>query len=251
MARKTLIAGNWKMHLSPSEGSELVAALAAGATSSSAEILVCPTFIGISDALSAAKGSSVQVGAQNCHWEPKGAFTGELSAELISAAGCGHVLLGHSERRQYFGETDETVNLRLKAALRVGLVPVLCIGETLEERESGKLEEVLRTQITGALEGIPAGELSALVVAYEPVWAIGTGVVASTEQAQEAHAFVRTVLADVLGGDAADATRILYGGSVKPGNAPELLGQADIDGALVGGASLKSEDFLGIIAAAG
>jgi triosephosphate isomerase len=213
-------------------------------------VLVCPTFIGISEALSAAKGSAVQVGAQNCHWEPKGAFTGELSAELISVAGCSHVLLGHSERRQYFGETNETVNLRLKAALRVGLVPVLCIGETLEERESGKLEEVLRSQIIGALEGIAAGELSSLVIAYEPVWAIGTGVVASTEQAQEAHAFVRTVLADVFGADAAAATRILYGGSVKPGNAPELLAQEDIDGALVGGASLKAEGFLGIIAAA-
>ena len=250
MARKTLIAGNWKMHLSPSEGSSLVASLAAGTASTAAEVLVCPTFIGISEALAAAKGSAVQVGAQNCHWEPKGAFTGELSAELISVAGCSHVLLGHSERRQYFGETNETVNLRLKAALRVGLVPVLCIGETLEERESGKLEEVLRSQIIGALEGIAAGELSSLVIAYEPVWAIGTGVVASTEQAQEAHAFVRTVLADVFGADAAAATRILYGGSVKPGNAPELLAQEDIDGALVGGASLKAEDFLGIIAAA-
>jgi triosephosphate isomerase len=238
------------MHLSPSEGSSLVASLAAGTASTAAEVLVCPTFIGISEALSAAKGSAVQVGAQNCHWEPKGAFTGELSAELISVAGCSHVLLGHSERRQYFGETNETVNLRLKAALRVGLVPVLCIGETLEERESGKLEEVLRSQIIGALEGIAAGELSSLVIAYEPVWAIGTGVVASTEQAQEAHAFVRTVLADVFGADAAAATRILYGGSVKPGNAPELLAQEDIDGALVGGASLKAEGFLGIIAAA-
>lgn len=249
MARQTLIAGNWKMHLTPSEGRNLVAGLAAGIGSTTAQVLVCPTALGIADALAAANGSAIQVGAQNCHWEPKGAFTGELSAELIAAAGCSHVLLGHSERRQYFGETDETVCLRLKACLRVGLVPVLCIGETLEERESGQLQSVLRRQITGALAGIEPGALSTLVVAYEPVWAIGTGVVASTEQAQEAHAFVRSVLAEVLGADAAQAVRILYGGSVKPGNAAELISQGDIDGALVGGASLKVEDFLGIIAA--
>lgn len=248
MARTTLIAGNWKMHLSPAEGRQLVADLAAGLAAPAAEILVCPTALGIADALAAAQGSTIQVGAQNCHWEAKGAFTGELSAELIKSAGCSHVLLGHSERRQYFHETDETVNQRLKAALRAGLVPVLCIGETLEEREAGQLEAVLRQQITGALAGIPAEQLESLVVAYEPVWAIGTGVVASTAQAQEAHAFVRSVLSATVGA-LAQRLRILYGGSVKPGNAAELISQADIDGALVGGASLKAEDFLGIITA--
>ncbi|TVR42704.1 MAG: triose-phosphate isomerase [Planctomycetota bacterium] len=249
MARTHLIAGNWKMHLSPAEGRELVTSIASGLGGTTAEILVCPTALGIADAIAAAAGSKVQVGAQNCHWEVKGAFTGELSAELIQSAGCSHVLLGHSERRQFFHETDETVSQRLKAVLRAGLVPVLCIGETLSERESGQLETVLRQQITGALAGIDAAQLTQLVVAYEPVWAIGTGVVASTEQAQEAHAFVRSVLAGVLG-DLANDLRILYGGSVKPGNAAELLAQPDIDGALVGGASLKAEDFLGIIAAA-
>lgn len=249
MSRRILIAGNWKMHLSPSEGATLVSHLASSVGGASdVEVLVCPTFVGISSALDAAKGSAVQVGAQNCHWEPKGAFTGELSPELLKSAGCTHVILGHSERRQYFGETEETVCLRLQAVLRTGLVPVLCIGETLEERESGQLETVLRRQITGALAGIAPGDLTSLVVAYEPVWAIGTGVVASTEQAQEAHAFVRSVLREILGG-AADGVRILYGGSVKPNNAQELMSQADIDGALVGGASLKAEDFLAIIGA--
>ncbi len=249
MARTPLIAGNWKMHLSPAEGAALVTALVPAAAATTAEVLVCPTFIGLAAAANAAAGSRIQVGAQNCYWEPQGAFTGEISAALLKAAGLSHVLLGHSERRQYFGETDQTVNQRLVAALEVGLVPVLCIGETLAEREAGRLQEVLRQQVTGALAGLDAARLATLVVAYEPVWAIGTGVVATTAQAQEAHAFVRSLLVDQLGAAAAAAVRILYGGSVKPDNAAELMAQADIDGALVGGASLKADSFAAIIAA--
>ena len=251
MSRTTMIAGNWKLNLTPAAGADLVNGIRAGLSGSEqAEVLVCPTFLGFDAALQAAAGSAVAVGGQNCYWEAKGAFTGEVSAELLKEAGATHVILGHSERRQYFGETDETINTRLKAALAAGLVPVLCIGETLEEREAGKLEEILKGQLTGSLAGLGADELKDLVVAYEPVWAIGTGVTASTEQAQEAHVAVRGFL-KALVGDLADSVRILYGGSVKPGNAAELLGQADIDGALVGGASLKAEDFLGIISAAG
>jgi triosephosphate isomerase len=249
MARQVLIAGNWKLNCTVSEGTELVKAIVDGLPSDlSCEVLVCPTFLGVSAAVAAADGSAVQVGGQNCYWEAAGAFTAEVSAPMLKDAGCSAVILGHSERRQYFGETDETINKRLGAALEAGLVPVVCIGETLEEREGGKLEEVLATQIKGSLAGFSAEQLKTLVIAYEPVWAIGTGVVATTEQAQEAHAFVRSVLREVVG-ELAEEVRILYGGSVKPGNAGDLMGQADIDGALVGGASLKAVSFLGIITA--
>jgi triosephosphate isomerase len=210
------------------------------------EVLVCPVFLGVHPIAAALAGSPIQVGAQNVYWEKSGAFTAEVSAPLLKEAGASHVIIGHSERRQYFGETDETCQKRVVAALDEGLVPVLCIGETLEEREGGKLEQVLEQQLTGSLAGIPVDRLDTLVVAYEPVWAIGTGVVASTEQAQEAHAFVRSVLRK-LHGDWADGVRLLYGGSVKPDNAGALLSQPDIDGALVGGAALKADSFAGII----
>ncbi|MFW5750095.1 MAG: triose-phosphate isomerase [Planctomycetota bacterium] len=247
MARTTMIAGNWKMNLTPAEGEALVKGLADKVGSGvAAEVLVCPTFTGIPAAVAAAAGSAVQVGAQNCYWQAKGAYTGELSAPLLKAAGCSHILIGHSERRQYFGETEQTVNKRLNAVLAEGLVPVVCIGETLDEREGGQLETVLRRQVEGGLAGIGAKDLQSLIIAYEPVWAIGTGVTASTEQAQEAHSFVRGLLRDTVG-ELADSIRILYGGSVKPDNAAELLGQPDIDGALVGGASLKLDDFGAII----
>ena len=250
MARTKLIAGNWKLNLTVAEGAELVKGIAAKVgTASAPEVLVCPTFIGIAAAIAAAQGSAVKVGAQNCYWEAKGAFTAEVSAPLLKAAGVTHVILGHSERRQYFGETDETVNRRLKAVLAAGLVPVVCIGETLDERKANKLQEVLGRQVVGALAGLDAAALKTLVIAYEPVWAIGTGVVATTAQAQEAHAFVRSLLKKSLGAQA-DLVRILYGGSVKPDNAKELMSQPDIDGALVGGASLKLADFAAIIAAA-
>jgi len=254
MARKPLIAGNWKLHLTVDEGVLLVQSLAAalaaaGARANGVEVLVCPTALGVHAAAKAAAGSPVRVGGQNCHWEEKGAFTGEVSASLLKAAGASHVVLGHSERRQFFGDTDATVNKRLKAVLAQGLVPILCIGETLAERDGGKLEQVLSTQVSGALAGLTADQLATLVVAYEPVWAIGTGRTATTQQAQEAHAFVRGRLKAQLGA-LADQVRILYGGSVKPDNAKELLGQPDVDGALVGGASLKAQDFSAIVAAA-
>jgi triosephosphate isomerase len=197
----------------------------------------------------AAAGSRVGIGAQNAHWEEKGAFTGEISSSFIKNAGAKYVVLGHSERRQYFGETDATVNKRLKAVLAQSLVPILCIGETLAERQGGQLETVLTTQLTGALAGFTPAQLETLVIAYEPVWAIGTGVTATTAQAQEAHAFVRKTLRSIVG-DLADRVRIQYGGSVKPDNAKDILAQPDVDGALVGGASLKLADFQAIIAAA-
>lgn len=250
MARRKLIAGNWKLNLTVDEGIKLVEALKPAAAATSAEVLVCPTFLGVAPAIQAAKGSKVQVGAQNCYVKESGAFTGEVSASLLKAAGVTHVILGHSERRQFFGDTDQTINQRLLAVQAQNLVPVFCIGETLQERQGGKLETVLTTQIRGGLAGVKVTDPSRLVVAYEPVWAIGTGVVATTEQAQAAHAFVRKVLAEVLGAELAAGVRILYGGSVKADNAKDLLAQADIDGALVGGASLKAEQFIPIIQAA-
>jgi len=250
MARTPVIAGNWKLNLTVEEGRSLVAGIAAALGGEApCEVVVCPTALGVTSAVEAAQGSPIAVGAQNCHWEESGAFTGEISAPLIKAAGASHVILGHSERRQLFGDDDAAINRRLQAALAADLTPILCVGETLEEREGGQLEDVLRTQVTGALDGIARDRLESLIVAYEPVWAIGTGVVATTEQAQEAHAFVRGVLRE-LHGDWADRVRIQYGGSVKPDNAAALLGQNDIDGALVGGASLKAESFTAIIDAA-
>ncbi len=250
MTRTILIAGNWKLNLTVDEGNELIAGIKPAADAGTAEVLVCPTFLGIHPAAQIARGSKVQVGGQNCFWEEQGAYTAEVSASLLKAAGASHVILGHSERRQFFGETDETVNRRLRAVLAQDLVPVVCVGETLEERQGGRLETVLRTQVLGGLAGLGQAELGSLVVAYEPVWAIGTGEVATSGQAQEAHAFVRSLLREQLA-DQADAVRILYGGSVKPDNAADLLSQPDIDGALVGGASLKADSFSGIIAAAG
>jgi triosephosphate isomerase len=213
------------------------------------EVAVCPTALAVASVAAAATGTGVGVGAQNAYWEEKGAFTGEISASLIKSTGARYVILGHSERRQYFGETDATVNKRLKAVLAQGLVPIVCVGETLAERQGGKLQEVLKTQVEGAIAGFTPTQLETLVVAYEPVWAIGTGVTATTAQAQEAHAFVRGLLRAKLG-DLADRLRLQYGGSVKPDNAKELLSQPDIDGALVGGAALKLADFSAIIAAA-
>ena len=248
MARTPFIAGNWKLNLTIAEGVALVHGLKQ-ALKPGVEVAVCPTALGLASVAEAAKGSALGVGAQNAYWEEKGAFTGEISASLIKAAGAQYVLLGHSERRQLFAETDATVNKRLKAVLAQGLVPILCIGETLAERQGGKLQEVLKTQVEGAIAGFTPDQLSTLVVAYEPVWAIGTGVTATTAQAQEAHAFVRGLLRAKLG-NLADALRIQYGGSVKADNAKELLAQPDIDGALVGGASLKLADFSAIIAAA-
>ena len=250
MSRRILIAGNWKLHNTIAESVELAKAVAEGSKDAKAEVVVGPVFTALHAVSSALGDSHVGIAAQDVYWEPKGAFTGEVSAGLLKDAGCSHGIVAHSERRQYFGETEETAVKRVATLLENGLSPILCVGETLEQREAGKTLDVVLAQLKGGLEGLATDKLGPLVVAYEPVWAIGTGRTASPADAQEVHAGIRKALAER--GDAfADATRVLYGGSVKPGNAADLLGQPDIDGALVGGASLKPDDFLSIIQAAG
>lgn len=254
MARKPVIAGNWKLNLSVGEGLSFINGLLSfpGTTFSNiqqVEIVICPTYLSVAQMASVAIGSTIKIGAQNCYWEEKGAFTGEVSAALLKAAGVSHVIIGHSERRQLFGETDATVNKRLQAALKAGLIPIVCVGETLAERDAGQLQQVLSTQVAGALAGFSEAQLETLIIAYEPVWAIGTGRTATSAQAQEAHAFIRSVLSKQFAA-LAERTRILYGGSVKPDNTKELLSMSDVDGALVGGASLKLADFSAIILAA-
>lgn len=257
MARRILIAGNWKMNKTSVEGAALVAeikaALPCGGTDSCAEgpeVLVCPPFLTIPAVATAVAGSCVKLGAQNVHWAADGAFTGEASASMLLDAGCTHVIIGHSERRQYFAETDETVNARTKAAVAAGLVAIVCVGETLDVREQGTTNTVVERQTRGALAGISAADMDQIVIAYEPVWAIGTGKVATDEQAQDVHAFIRSILTEMYGAAVAGSVRILYGGSMKPSNAAGLLAQQDIDGGLIGGAALKAEDFVGIVTAA-
>jgi triosephosphate isomerase len=249
--RKMLIAGNWKMNKTVDEAAELIDGIKSRLTGSeNVDVLVCPPFVCLESAKGAIQGTSIKLGAQNVHWKDSGAFTGEVSADMLLSVGAEYVIIGHSERRQYFGETDETVNLRLKQALSKGLRPIVCIGETLEEREAGKTFEVLRIQLKGGLAGINAEQMKTVTMAYEPVWAIGTARVATKEQAQEAHGYIRAQLADQFDTETAEAVIIQYGGSVKPANAKELLTQPDVDGALVGGASLDPADFVGIISAA-
>lgn len=247
--RVPMVAGNWKMHKTPAETQALVKEIVAGLPTRNlgCEVLVAPPFTSIAAAVSAAAGSAVKVAGQNVFWEEKGAFTGEISGPMLKESGCSHVIIGHSERRQYFGETDETVNRRIAAALQFGLVPIFCLGETLEEREAGKTFEVVETQLKGGIGAIRPSDAAGFVVAYEPVWAIGTGRTARPDQAQEVHAFLRDGLAGMFGAEFAAGVRILYGGSMKPDNAGSLMGQTDIDGGLVGGSSLKAADFLGII----
>ncbi len=250
--RRIMIAGNWKLHKTPSEASEFVGVLAGvlGDGDVGCDVVVCPPYISLSAAVEAAKGTSIRVGAQNVYWEDDGAFTGEVSGPMLKDAGCDFVIIGHSERRQFFGETEETVNWRIEAARRHGLVPIFCLGESLEEREGGKTFEVVRRQLVGGMGEVRPEEPEGFVIAYEPVWAIGTGKTATPEQAQEVHGFLREELGALLGRDFAEGVRILYGGSVKPANAAGLVGCKDIDGGLVGGACLKIEDFTGIIRAA-
>jgi triosephosphate isomerase len=252
VGRRPFIAGNWKMNKTPEEAKALAAELkgALGGVSN-ADVALCPTFVCLHAVREAIQGSKLALGAQNIHWEKSGAYTGEISGTMLKACGVEYAIIGHSERRQYFGETDETVNKRLKAALAAGLKPIVCVGETLGERESGVMEKVVKRQVEGALQGFTAAELATLTIAYEPVWAIGTGKTATPEQAQEVHAFIRKLLREKLGAGMADACRIQYGGSVNAENAKTLLGQPDIDGALVGGASLKTADFTKIVQAAG
>lgn len=250
MARNKIAAGNWKLYTTPAEAQSLAGALAKHVgMAASPEVVLCPPFTSLAAALQAVVGSSVKIGAQNMYWEDEGAYTGEVSGRMLLTLGCSHVILGHSERRQYFFETDLTINSKLKKALSIGLTPIVCVGETLDQREAELTEQVVSTQVNGCFDGIAAVDLAKTVIAYEPVWAIGTGKTASPQQAQAVHLYIRRLLADKFGG-VADAVRILYGGSVKPDNAAELFAQPDIDGGLVGGASLKAESFGKIIDAA-
>lgn len=246
--RTPLIAGNWKLFKTLAEAKSLVDELAPLInTVQGVEVVVAPVFTAISTVATAAIKTPIKVAAQNCYWEEEGPFTGEVSPKMLKDAGCSHVIIGHSERRQYFGETDETVNRKTKAALKAGLVVLLCVGESLSERESGAAFSVIKAQVSGGLADVSAADLAQLVIAYEPVWAIGTGKTASDEQAQEVHAFIRALLVEMYGSPEADAMRILYGGSVKAENIKGLMSQTDIDGALVGGASLKAESFACIV----
>lgn len=242
--RKPMIAGNWKLHKTISEATSLVSELIpAVASNQNVEIVVAPVYTALSKVAETLADSNIKLAAQNCYPEPQGAFTGEVSPLLLKDAGCEYVIIGHSERRQLFAETDESVNSKALALAESGLGTIFCIGETLEERESGKMFDVLRQQVTAGLKDLTANQMQTVVVAYEPVWAIGTGKVATDEQAQEVHAFIRGLLAELYDAQTAAATRILYGGSVKPGNVDGLMTQPDVDGALVGGASLNADDF--------
>ncbi len=249
--RRTLIAGNWKMNTDRAGA----VALAGGVAKRAGEfghldLLVCPPSVYLVPVAEALGTSTVALGAQNMYHEANGAYTGELSAEMLLDVGCRYVILGHSERRHIMGESDADVNKKTLAALAAGLVPVVCVGELLEQREAGKTADVIRGQMEGSLAGVTAEQMAGTVVAYEPVWAIGTGKVATPDQAQEVHADLRSLLASQYNGETANSVRILYGGSVKPSNAGDLLSQPDIDGALIGGAALKVDDFLGIAAGA-
>ena len=248
--RKAVIAGNWKMNKTPAEAKELIAAIAPLVKDAGCEVIACTPFVDLSAAQEAAAGTNIQIGAENCHWEVSGAYTGEISAQMLSSMGVNIVIIGHSERRQYFGETDVTVQKRVRAALDAGLTVILCVGETLEQREQGITSELVAMQTKIALGGVSAEELKRVIIAYEPVWAIGTGKTATAEQANEVCHTIREVIADLYGKDAADAFTIQYGGSMNAGNAAELLAQPDVDGGLIGGASLKPNDFATIVKAA-
>jgi triosephosphate isomerase (TIM) len=246
--RKKLIAANWKMYKTPDQARDFFRdflPLVHGHDRD--EVVVCPTYLAIDASVHAAKGSNVAIGAQDLYWQKEGAFTGEICGSMLVAVGATHVIIGHSERRQHFGETDDMVNLKLKAALETGLIPIVCVGEVLEEREAGLTDDVLRRQCLRAFNKVSAKKAAQLVVAYEPAWAIGTGKTATPQIAADAHASIRAEAADSFGQEFADKLRILYGGSVKPENAHALMAEAEIDGALVGGASLDPQAFAAIV----
>jgi len=248
MARKKIIAGNWKMNTTVEEAVALAKDVAAVVGSvSDVDVAVCPPYVNLAAVAEAIKGSNVKLGAQDVHWEAKGAFTGKVSCAMLKSVGVTYVIIGHSEQRQYFGETNETVNKKTKATLAAGLLPIVCVGETLDERNGGKMDAVIDAQVRGGFEGISAADAAKCVVAYEPVWAIGTGVTATSAQANEAHIFIRKILTELFGKETADTIRIQYGGSMKPDNAKELLAMSDVDGGLIGGAALKASDFAGIV----
>ncbi|MBO7525731.1 MAG: triose-phosphate isomerase [Clostridia bacterium] len=243
--RKPIIAGNWKMNKTASEGVELVKELMPLVKDAQCDVVVCVPATDLYAVGQAIKGSNVKLGAQNVHFAKSGAFTGEISADMLKELGVEYVIIGHSERRQYFGETDETVNKRTIAALEAGLTPIVCVGESLEERESGKTEALLKKQVEEGFKGVE--DITKLVIAYEPIWAIGTGKTATSEQANETIGYIRSVVAEMFGKDAASKVRIQYGGSMKPSNAKELMAMEEIDGGLIGGASLKAVDFSQVV----
>lgn len=250
MSRRSFVAGNWKMNLRLASGVALAKEVAAGIADAGCEVAVCPPAVYLSDVAKAVAGTQLGVGGQNMSAEDDGAFTGEVNAAMLLDVGCSYVVLGHSERRQYYAETSQKVAEKSGVALKAGLVPIVCVGETLQEREADQTEAVVGQQVRESLSGIAEADAAQVVLAYEPVWAIGTGKTATPEQAEAVHAFIRKLLEEIYSPDTAEQIRIQYGGSVKPANAAELLGQSNIDGALVGGASLKAGDFLEIVKAA-
>ncbi|MBQ3016871.1 MAG: triose-phosphate isomerase [Clostridia bacterium] len=249
--RKTVIAGNWKMNMTPAETKAFITELAPMVAGlDKCDIVLCVPAIDIPAAVEAAKGTNIKIGAENVHFKESGAYTGEISAKMLVEAGVDYVVVGHSERRQYFGETDQTVNLRTLAAVNAGLTAIVCVGETLEQRNLGYTETLLKYQTKMALTGITKDQLKNIVVAYEPVWAIGTGVTATADQADEGNGFVRAAIAEVYGADVAETVTVQYGGSMNDGNAAELLSKVNVDGGLIGGASLKTDKFTAIVKAA-
>ena len=248
--RKTIIAGNWKMNKTPAEATELISQIAPLVKDADCEVIACVPYVDLYPALEAAKGTNIQIGAENCHWAKSGAFTAEISADMLASMGLKYVIIGHSERRQYFGETDVTVKDRVRAALDAGLTVILCVGEYLEQREQDVTAEVVRMQTKIALLGVTEEEMSRIVIAYEPVWAIGTGLTATADQADEVCGIIRECIAELYTAEVAEATTIQYGGSMNDANADELLSKVNVDGGLIGGASLIAEKFAAIVKAA-
>ena len=246
--RKAVIAGNWKMNKTPAETTALINEMKPLVAGADCDVVLCVPYVDIAAAVEAAKGSNIQIGAENVHFKASGAYTGEVSAEMLNECGVKYVVIGHSERRQYFGETDQTVNLRTLAAVNAGLTAIVCVGETLEQRELGYTETLLKFQTKMALTNVTAEQLKNVIIAYEPVWAIGTGVTATAEQADEGN--VRAAVAEMFGADVAETVTVQYGGSMNAKNADELLSKVNVDGGLIGGASLKAEDFSVIVKAA-
>lgn len=245
--RLPIIAGNWKMHKTIKEALQFVDGIKEGVKGTDVEVVICAPFTILKDLKESTKGTNIKIGAQNMHYEESGAFTGEISPLMLKEIDIDYVVLGHSERRQYFNETDETVNKKALKALEVGILPIICCGETLEQRESGETKAVVKVQVEKALEGISAEELSKVVIAYEPIWAIGTGKTASSQEANDVIAYIRSVVAEAYNEEVSEEVRIQYGGSVKPANVEEIMNQSDIDGALVGGASLKEDSFVELV----
>ncbi len=245
--RKPIIAGNWKMNMTPAEAKALALELIPLVKDAACEVVVCPPFVDLAVVAEAVRDTNIHVGSQNIHWAEKGAFTGEISAAMLKEAGAEYAIIGHSERRQYFGETDATVNSRAKAALAAGIVPIICVGESLEQREAGETDALVSGQVQAGLAGISGQAAAGLVIAYEPIWAIGTGKTATDEQANETIAVIRKTLAGMYGQAVADKVRIQYGGSMNPKNVKGLMAKSEIDGGLIGGASLKAADFAAVV----